>query len=329
MSEYQLEPIGTVVSPLTTLRDCPKQYSENAPEADVIIRTEFADALTSLKPGMDVLLFTWLHQADRSIQRVHPRGNLAVPKKGVFGTRSPDRPNPIGLHHVRILDIEGQRLHVDRLEVLNGTPIVDIKSISSETSGAKYWGGNISSSIGQELENVCRAGWEKNLLNGFNGNVSMRIGKSIVITRSGAAKGFLSPGDLTTIDLESGTVTGPGTAASSEAPVHLAVYRQQPEAKAVVHTHPTDLLAYSLKHGTHFDLPLFEADFYTKMLSSVPPMQPGTEELGLAVGEKAKDYRAILMEHHGLVCWGDTPISALALNEELNSLARLALLAGK
>ncbi|GAB6175436.1 tRNA (N6-threonylcarbamoyladenosine(37)-N6)-methyltransferase TrmO [Desulfobaculum senezii] len=320
--------IGTVSSPLKDLSSCPKQYSEGAPQAQVIITPEYAEGLSTLTPGQDLLLFTWLHQSTRRVLKVHPRGNRDIPKKGVFNTRSPDRPNPIGLHHVRLLAIDGLTLTVDRLEVLDGTPIVDIKPIANETPGRENWGSGITPAVGHELQAICRAGWERGLLSGFNGNVSVRIGGSVVITRSGSAKGFLRPGDLTTLDLDTGKVTGAG-AASTEAPVHLEIYRNQPEARAVVHTHPPHLLAYGIAKGNvDTGLPLFEAGVYQEMLTTVAAMQPGTPELGVAVGDAARTHKAIFMTNHGLVTWGSDLTHALALNEEIDTLARLALLAG-
>lgn len=319
--------IGTVRSPLTDLANCPKQYSENAPEASIEMSPQYADAMHTLSPGQDLLVFTWLHKSSRRALQVHPRGNKDVPKKGVFNTRSPDRPNPIGLHHVRIISIDGLTIHVDNLEVLDKTPVVDLKPIATETSGSENWGAGITPAIGKEFRDICRAGWERGLLSGFNGNVSMRIGKTVIITRSGAAKGFLKPGDLTTVDLETGRTTGPGKA-STETPVHLEVYRNQPEAKAIVHTHPAHLLAFAVKNGdTAIDLPLFEAAVYQSLLTRVPAIQPGTPELGEAVGEAAKTHKAIFMTNHGLVSWGADLVSALALNEELDTLAKLKLLA--
>ncbi|NJB68970.1 L-fuculose-phosphate aldolase [Desulfobaculum xiamenense] len=325
--EARLDIIGTVHSPLTDLASCPKQYSEGAPEAVIEIHADYATALSALQPGNDLLVFTWLHKADRDTLMVHPRGNPDVPMKGVFATRSPDRPNPIGLHHVRILAIDGTRIRVDRLEALDQTPVVDLKPIATETPGRENWGAGISPAVGDEFRRICRAGWERGLLSGFNGNVSMRIGDTIIITRSGAAKGFLQPGDLTTVDLATGRTTGPGKA-STETAVHLEIYRNQPEAHAIVHTHPAHLLAYAVRKGDSIiDLPLYEAAAYQKLLTRVPAIEPGTPALGEAVGKAAQTHKAVFMKNHGLVCWGPTLVAALALNEELDTIAKLKLLA--
>ncbi|BBD09941.1 tRNA (N6-threonylcarbamoyladenosine(37)-N6)-methyltransferase TrmO [Desulfovibrio ferrophilus] len=318
--------IGTVRSPLKRIQDCPKQYSENAPQAVISVDPAYATGVNNLKAGYDILLFSWLHKAQRDVLECHPRGDRNVPVRGIFSTRSPDRPNPIGLHHCRLLKVEGLELTVDRLEVLDGTPIVDIKPIAGETPGVENWGAGIPRAVGNEIREACTAAWNSGLFSGFNGNVSVRIADSMVITRSGAAKGRLKPGTLTVMDIETGHTTGPGKA-SSEAPVHLEIYRNVPETKAVAHTHPPHLLAHFMRLGTALvDLPLFEAGMYQKGLTEVPAMEPGTPDLGIAVGQAAKDYRSIFMANHGLVVHGDNLSDCLALSEELDSLAKIRLL---
>lgn len=320
-----LKIIGTVRSPLKSRKDCPKQYSEGAPEAVIDIGPEFAPALHTLEPGQDVLLFTWLHESGREYLQVHPRGDRSLPKRGVFNTRSPDRPNPIGLHHCRIVAMEGTSLTVDHLEVLDGTPVVDMKSVGSETSGAQNWGKGVPGAVAREIREACAAGWSRGLFSGFNGNVSVRLGETMIITRSGAAKGFLAPGGLTTMDVATGATTGAGTP-SSECAVHLEIYRRVPDARAVVHTHPPNLLALDVATGgVDLDLPLFEAEFYKAKLTALAPMQPGTKELGEAVGRAAEGHEAVFMGHHGLVVHAATPLAALALSEELDSLAGIVL----
>ena len=128
---YELEPIGRVESPLTDRGSAPKQGNEGSPEAWLAFEPKFRDALRDLQVGDDVLLLTWLDRANRDVLEVHPRGNRANPLQGVFNTRSPDRPNPIGLHRVRILEIDGVRLRfrVSDLEAIDGTPIVDVKPV--------------------------------------------------------------------------------------------------------------------------------------------------------------------------------------------------------
>jgi len=318
--------IGTVRSPLTNRADCPKQYSENAPAAQIEIAPEFLPALDTLTPGQDVLIFTWLHMAHRDTLQCHPRGDAALPMKGVFNTRSPDRPNPIGLHHCRLTAVNGATLSVDRLEVLDGTPVVDVKPIAGETSGARNWGAGIPPALGDEIAGACRQAWQAGLFAGFNGNVSVRLGDSMIITRSGAAKGRLAPGTLTVMDIASGHTTGPGKA-SSEAAVHLEIYRNAPETTAVAHTHPPHLLAHFLRHGTaRVELQLFEAGMYQAGLAEVPALEPGTAALGQAVGQAAREHRAVFMANHGLVVHGRNLDECLALSEELDNLAKIRLL---
>jgi len=127
---YSLRPIGVVRSRLTAAADAPKQGSEGAPEAWVEIDPAFGKALDGIAVGQEVILLTWLHLGRRDVLQVHPRDNLDNPLTGVFATRSPNRPNPIGLHRVRVLEIaETRRLRVEPLEALDGTPVVDIKPV--------------------------------------------------------------------------------------------------------------------------------------------------------------------------------------------------------
>jgi tRNA-Thr(GGU) m(6)t(6)A37 methyltransferase TsaA len=126
---YQLQPIGTVESPLLDRKAAPLQGDEGAPEAWLVIDTEFGEGLAALQPNTEILVLTWLHEANRDVLSVHPRGDPGRPRQGVFGTRSPDRPNPIGLHRVRIIAIEGNRIRVRDLEAINGTPIIDVKPV--------------------------------------------------------------------------------------------------------------------------------------------------------------------------------------------------------
>jgi tRNA-Thr(GGU) m(6)t(6)A37 methyltransferase TsaA len=127
---YSLRPIGFVRSRLTARQDAPKQGSEGAPEAWVDIDPAFTEALDGIAAGQEVVLLTWLHHGRRDVLQVHPRDDPQNPLKGVFATRSADRPNPIGLHRVRVLEIaESVRLRVEPLEALDGTPVVDVKPV--------------------------------------------------------------------------------------------------------------------------------------------------------------------------------------------------------
>ncbi|WP_236573985.1 SAM-dependent methyltransferase [Streptomyces sp. GS7] len=114
---------------MTGRAEAPRQPDEGAPDAWLVFGVQYVPALDGLTPGTDALLLTWLDRADRDTLSVHPRGNAALPITGVFATRSPDRPNPIGLHTIRILSAAGPRIHVRNLEALDGTPILDVKPI--------------------------------------------------------------------------------------------------------------------------------------------------------------------------------------------------------
>lgn len=126
---YRLEPIGTIRSSLADLDRAPLQGDEGAPEAWVELEARFAPALAGIAAGDELLLLTWLHRARREVLRVHPRGNRDAPLAGVFATRSPDRPNPVGLHRVSVLEVAGRRLRVAPLEAIDGTPLLDIKPV--------------------------------------------------------------------------------------------------------------------------------------------------------------------------------------------------------
>ena len=127
---YLLRPVGIVRSKLKRREDCPRQGWEGAPDAWVEIDPAFAEGLDGITPGCEAVLLTWFHKAKRNVLKVHPRNNPENPLRGVFTTRSADRPNPVGLHRVEVLEVDMQgRLKVRRLEALDGTPIIDIKPI--------------------------------------------------------------------------------------------------------------------------------------------------------------------------------------------------------
>jgi len=134
MTTFELRPIGRVVSALVDPTAAPRQPDEGAPPAMLEFDEEMLPALESLRSGDEVLLFTWLDRADRDVLRVHPRGDTSRPQEGVFNTRSPHRPNPIGLHRVQIVGIDGPRVRVRNLEAIDGTPIVDVKPLLGEVN---------------------------------------------------------------------------------------------------------------------------------------------------------------------------------------------------
>lgn len=125
----ELTAIGKIESSLADPASAPKQGSEGAPDSWVVIEPQMASALDGLAVGDEVFVLTWLHRSDREVLRVHPRDDPTNPERGVFSTRSADRPNPIGLHRVEILAIDGLRLQVRNLEAVDGTPVVDIKPV--------------------------------------------------------------------------------------------------------------------------------------------------------------------------------------------------------
>jgi tRNA-Thr(GGU) m(6)t(6)A37 methyltransferase TsaA len=124
-----LQPIGVIRSVLTVRRGVPKQGSEGAPDAWLEVPPLAADGLLGITAGDELIVITWLHQGRRDVLQVHPRGNLNNPLTGVFATRSPDRPNPLGLHPVVVREIDGQRLRIGPIEAIDGTPVVDIKPV--------------------------------------------------------------------------------------------------------------------------------------------------------------------------------------------------------
>lgn len=127
--EGSLWRIGVIRSELVSIDDAPMQGHEGAPDAWIEIDEWAADALDGLEPGDELLVLTWFHRADRDVLRTHPRSDPRNPLTGVFATRSPDRPNPVGLHPVVIRTIEGRRLRVGPLEAIDGTPVVDLKPV--------------------------------------------------------------------------------------------------------------------------------------------------------------------------------------------------------
>jgi tRNA-Thr(GGU) m(6)t(6)A37 methyltransferase TsaA len=127
----ELTPIGRIESPLTDPATAPKQADEGAPGAWLVLDTGVLAGLEGIKAGDEILVLTWLDQAQRDVLSVHPRGDLSRPPQGVFSTRSPDRPNPIGLHRVEVAEIDGNRLRLGGLEALDGTPILDLKPVLS------------------------------------------------------------------------------------------------------------------------------------------------------------------------------------------------------
>jgi tRNA-Thr(GGU) m(6)t(6)A37 methyltransferase TsaA len=131
-TEIVIKPIGVIRSEIKNTEDAPLFYTEGAPNAVVEMLPEYIDGLHRIKPGDEIIVITWLHRADRDVLKVHPRGDTSNPLTGVFLTRSPDRPNPLGLHRVQVLEINSNRLSIGPIEAIDGTPVIDIKRVVDE-----------------------------------------------------------------------------------------------------------------------------------------------------------------------------------------------------
>jgi tRNA-Thr(GGU) m(6)t(6)A37 methyltransferase TsaA len=132
---FRVVPVGWVESALVDPATAPKQGDEGGPEAWLVFRPDIGSALRDLAVGAEVLVLTWLDRARRDVLLVHPRDDPAAPERGVFSTRSADRPNPIGLHPVRVLGVEGTRIRVGPLEAVHGTPVLDVKPVLGPVAG--------------------------------------------------------------------------------------------------------------------------------------------------------------------------------------------------
>jgi tRNA-Thr(GGU) m(6)t(6)A37 methyltransferase TsaA len=137
VTSFDVIAIGRVESSLTDLASAPRQPDEAAPDAWLVFDEGVADALSHVTAGTEAILLTWLDRARRDVLTVHPRGDTSREPEGVFSTRSPHRPNPIGLHRVTVTAVDGLRLRVSHLEAVNGTPIIDLKPVLSEDPGQR------------------------------------------------------------------------------------------------------------------------------------------------------------------------------------------------
>ena len=137
MKVLEVRAIGKIASPLTDPTSAPRQPDEGAPAAWLVFNRDMLEGLKGIQPGAEMVLLTWLDRARRDVMQVHPRGDATRPREGVFNTRSPDRPNPIGLHQVEITAVEGCRLRVRNLEAFDGTPIIDIKPTLDKNVGKR------------------------------------------------------------------------------------------------------------------------------------------------------------------------------------------------
>jgi len=135
MSSYTLEPVGFIRSTLKRREEAPRQGAEGGPDAWLEIEPQFADALLGMEVGHELIVITWLHKARRDVLKVHPRSDESRPLTGVFYTRSPARPDPLGLHPVTVREIDRMRVKIGPIEAIDGTPVVDIKSASARADG--------------------------------------------------------------------------------------------------------------------------------------------------------------------------------------------------
>lgn len=131
---YEVVPVGWVESPLTERSQAPRQGDEGAPPAWLAFEAGVAQALRDLRPGDEIIVLTWLDRADREVLVTRPRSDPDRPLTGVFSTRSPDRPNPVGLHRVTVTAVDGLRIEVDALEALDGTPVIDVKPVLDQAA---------------------------------------------------------------------------------------------------------------------------------------------------------------------------------------------------
>ncbi|MFN2267029.1 MAG: tRNA (N6-threonylcarbamoyladenosine(37)-N6)-methyltransferase TrmO [Desulfonatronovibrio sp.] len=325
--DFKFQPIGQVESPYRSLKDCPFQGIDTCPPAQIHIKPELSKALHLLKAGQEIIVITFMDKSKRDILQCKPRNDPDKPLHGVFATRSPNRPNPLGLHQVKILTISENTLTVHPLEVLDRTPVLDIKPVLKS--------GNLPHEIEkhfsrEEIDSIIHASsqaFSKGLLNGLNGNLSLKKNGLVLITASGQAKGSLNPGSLCVLDEATGKVVAGEAKPSTESEMHLKVYKNQPKAKAIAHTHPINILALSQVYGKFSlqNINLFEGRELISRLDYVHEHQPGSSELAKDVGLCAASHQCIVMNSHGLTCWGENIHQAVAITDELEALAKIEL----
>jgi tRNA-Thr(GGU) m(6)t(6)A37 methyltransferase TsaA len=133
---YSIRPIGHIRSTLRSISEAPRQGSEGAPDAWLEVDASYASALSGIAAGDDIIVITWLHRANRDVLEVHPRGEMQNGLAGVFATRSPHRPNPLGLHRVHVRQIAGIRLRIGPIEAIDETPVIDVKAVLDDSCDA-------------------------------------------------------------------------------------------------------------------------------------------------------------------------------------------------
>lgn len=129
MQTFSIKPIGVIRSEIKNIEDAPLFYTEGAPDAFLEMIPEYVEGMDRMRAGDEIIIITWLHRAHRDVLKVHPRGDRSNPLTGVFSTRSPDRPNPLGLHRTRVLAIDQGRLRIGPMEAIDGTAVIDIKPV--------------------------------------------------------------------------------------------------------------------------------------------------------------------------------------------------------
>jgi L-fuculose-phosphate aldolase len=330
--------IGLVHSELVDLKSCPR-WQDDGPEAVLEIFPPYAEALKGMREGQRIEIITWLHLADRTLLLLQDDWQSEKrPERGVFNSRSPARPNPIGVHEVKVIGIDkrqdGVSIRVNALEALNGTPILDIKT------GRGNWEPGVSGDLPDEehearlkMQILCRRAGARGFFPGLSGNASLRLNEYCLITESGTVKSELDEEDFIRVRIKDGLVMDEGAAPSSETGAHLEIYRKQPGAGAVLHTHPAALLALGLKKPQaslpeRLGMPIFEAEILAGRMISLPRLRPGSPELSAAVGRVAPGKNIIWLEGHGLLVWGDSGNEILALSEAVERLAVIALRTG-
>lgn len=324
---FQVQPIGQVKSSYFTTKDCPFQGDATCPPTMITVLPQFTEGLHQLKAGQEIIIITYLDKADRDILQCKPRNDPDKPLHGVFATRSPNRPNPLGLHQVKILAISNNTITVHPLEVLDKTPVLDIKPVLKS--------GNLPHEIEKhfsrhEINSIIQASsqaFSKGLLNGLNGNLSLKQNGLVLITASGQVKGSLNLNSLSVLDEATGKIVAGEARPSTESEMHLEIYRNQPKAKAIAHTHPINILALSEVYGK-FSLQhinLFEGKELISKLAYVHGHQPGSMELAKNAGLAAANHQCIVMNSHGLTCWGENIHQAVAFADELEALAKIEL----
>ena len=322
-SDMQIKVVGYVRGKIRNHADYPRHGRGDMPACNIEIEEDFVPALNRLRAGQDIVVLTWPHQARGDVKRSRSGNRFSSHVHGVPGSRSVFRPDPIGLHEVRVLEIQKSGLTVTPMEVIDGTPVIDIRPVFSSRTQADLIQKFFSSGEIHALIHAARQGWERGLFSGTNGNLSIRKDEFVLITRSGCSKGCLTPDDLCVLRLDSAELLA-GEPPSIESGMHLAVYHAQASASAVVHTHPVHLLALGSLPGELFSLlDNFESLELKKDLRVIGAIKPGSVELAEAVGAVSAQSESMFMPRHGLVCWSRDLYHAMSRSEELESLARI------